>query len=198
LFSVTETTTSQTIINNPNQEFLKSWSNIDVYLHIFLTVFFGHFASMLFFDGILRNISNVFFYYYPTLYIVNILFSIAYLAFTIWFLTVCWRWWRNKSLLPTMAQSQDYNVSNQKQTRIAQNYVFLAAIVLIVGFFIYIVMSVIDLSIRAKYSKTFYGDVFIFIFRCIFWLLAIGANLCLNRDYLAKNFTVKKKNVNVK
>jgi hypothetical protein len=187
------------VINDPNSKaYLTNplnWSNVDIYLHIFLTFFFGHFASMLFFDGILRNISNLFFFHYPAIYIVHILFSIAYLAFTVWFLTICWRWWRNRSLLP-MTHNQSYSTTSQQQTLIAQSYVFFAAIMLIIGFFIYIVIGVIDLSIRTRYSKTFYGDVFVFVFRCILWLLAIGAILCLNRDYLAKGFLAKKKKTN--
>lgn len=81
-----------------------SWSNADTYMHIFLTFYFGHFAAMLFFDGIIRNFVNLYLFEHRGLsmliYILHIILSIALLAFCIWFLTICWRWWRNKSLLP--------------------------------------------------------------------------------------------------
>lgn len=54
--------TSVEIGNNPDSYTIRvehhpknekfNWSNLDVYLHIFLTFYFGHFAAMLFFDGI--------------------------------------------------------------------------------------------------------------------------------------------------
>lgn len=81
-----------------------NWSKLDTYLHIFLTFYYGHFAAMLFFDGVLRNIINLYVIEQSTssifLYILSIVFSIAMLAFTIWFMTICWRWWRYKSLGP--------------------------------------------------------------------------------------------------
>lgn len=91
-----------------------SWTNADTYMHIFLTFYFGHFAAMLFFDGIIRNFVNLYLFEHRNMsmliYILHIILSIALLAFCVWFLTICWRWWRNKSLLPMYGASYyDYN-----------------------------------------------------------------------------------------
>lgn len=81
-----------------------SWTNADTYMHIFLTFYFGAFAAMLFFDGIIRNFVNLYLFEHSNwsmlVFILHIILSIALLAFCVWFLTICWRWWRNKSLLP--------------------------------------------------------------------------------------------------
>ena len=87
-----------------------NWPKLDIYLHIFLTFYFGHFAAMLFFDGVLRNIVNLYVMEQSTgsvfLYLLSIVFSIAMLAFSTWFVTICWRWWRYKNMSP---ESIDYN-----------------------------------------------------------------------------------------
>lgn len=81
-----------------------SWTKADTYMHIFLTFYFGAFAAMLFFDGIIRNFVNLYLFEHRNwsmlIFILHIILSIALLAFCVWFLTICWRWWRNKSLLP--------------------------------------------------------------------------------------------------
>lgn len=91
-----------------------SWSNADTYMHIFLTFYFGYFAAMLFFDGIIRNFVNLYLFEHRSMsmlvYILHIILSIALLGFCVWFLTICWRWWRNKSLLPMYGLPYyDYN-----------------------------------------------------------------------------------------
>lgn len=201
-----------------------NWSNCDTYLHIFLTFYFGHFAAMLFFDGIIRNIINLIILDHtessPFIYILHIVFSIAMLAFTIWFMTVCWRWWRSKSLLPYNGlayfdhEQRPNRVKDRKET--AHTYVFIAACVLIISFFFYLALGIIDLwykqqqassiikitindeynhySSLRKYSYPSYlTDLIVFIFRLIFWITGIIATLLLSRDILMKCFCPSKR-----
>jgi hypothetical protein len=194
-----------------------NWTNCDTYLHIFLTFYFGHFAAMLFFDGIIRNIINLIILDHtessPFIYILHIVFSIAMLAFTIWFMTVCWRWWRSKSLQPYNGLA--YFDHTQRPARpadrhsTAHKYVFIAACVLIIGFFFYLALGIIDLwykqqqassiikitindefnhySSLKKYSYPSYlTDLIVFIFRLVFWITGIIATLLLSRDILMK------------
>lgn len=201
-----------------------NWSNCDTYLHIFLTFYFGHFAAMLFFDGIIRNIINLIILDHiessPFIYILHIVFSIAMLAFTIWFMTICWRWWRSKSLLPpnglTYFDHTQRPVRPKDRQAAAHTYVFIAACVLIIGFFFYLALGVIDLwykqqqassiikitindeynhySSLRKYSYPSYlTDLIVFIFRLVFWLTGIIATLLLSRDVLMRCFCPSKR-----
>jgi len=201
-----------------------NWSNCDTYLHIFLTFYFGHFAAMLFFDGIIRNIINLIILDHiessQYIFILHIVFSIGMLAFTIWFMTVCWRWWRSKSLQPyngltyfDHAQRPVRAADRQSQ---ANTYVCVAACVLILGFFFYLALGIIDLwykeqqassiikitindeynhySSLRKYSYPSYlTDLIVFIFRLVFWLAGIIAILLLSRDTLMKCFCPAKR-----
>ena len=164
------------------------WEKFDTYLHIFLTFFFGHFASMLLFDGIFRNIGNLFVYDHVAIFLIHILFAIAYLAFTIWFLTICWRWWRNKSLIPIAEGNNNHLQLNAKQQKaIGQNYAFIAAVFLAIGLIIYIVLVIIELTVKHYHNYgVYFIDVVIFLIRIVIWLFAIGALLCLNREHLSK------------
>lgn len=181
----------------------EAWSNMDVYLHIFLTFYFGHFAAMLFFDGVLRNIVNLYVMEHTTgsiiLYIFHIIFSIGMLAFTIWFMTICWRWWRYKSLSPSTG-NVDYAkqpVRPRAKKSAAYGYVFVSAVILIFGFFIFLAIGCIDLAYKQEqvensnffkqYNKSLYfADMIVFIFRLIFWLIGIVATLLLSREVLYK------------
>ncbi len=201
-----------------------NWSNCDTYLHIFLTFYFGHFAAMLFFDGIIRNIINLIILDHiessQYIFILHIVFSIGMLAFTIWFMTICWRWWRSKSLTPYNGLA--YFDHNKKPVRLAdrksaaQTSVCVAACVLILGFFFYLALGIIDLwykeqqassiikitindeynhySSLRKYSYPSYlTDLIMFIFRLVFWLAGIIAILLLSRDVLMKCFCPSKR-----
>ena len=171
------------------------WQNIDTYLHIFLTFFFGHFASFLFFDGIIRNIECLILFERPVFYIFYMIFSITYIAFTVWMLTILWRWWRNKSLMP---HDSDYvpNVPflRIQQKLIAKNYVFIAVILLSIGFLIYLILGIMDNHIKEYFSYTnlFFIDRKIFMIRLFLWILAIFALLALNRSYFMRNILPKR------
>ena len=177
-----------------------NWSSCDTYLHIFLTFYFGHFAAMLFFDGILRSIANLYILEHtatsPLVFIVHIIFSIAYLAFTIWFMTICWRWWRNKSLQPDNGLPNLNQGPRDRQVK-ARGYVFFAACVLIVGFFVFLTIGIIELDHKrsqerfnipyGRYNTSAYiGDWVVFVFRLVFWVVGIVATLLLSRDVLTK------------
>jgi hypothetical protein len=188
----------------------KSWSNWDTYLHIFLTFFFGHLAAVLFFDGIIRNFANLYVlehtYFSQTIYVIHILFSIAMIAFIIWFLTVCWRWWRNKSLevvvidehptQPTGGASTSATTAIRRETRSTfRKHALVAAIILIIGFIIYLILGLLDLSFKSDQEFHRYGnynpsqymcDVAIFIFRLVFWAVGIVALLMLSRHVFYK------------
>lgn len=166
------------------------WHNLDTYLHIFLTFFFGHFASMLFFDGILRNISYLFVFNAPGLYIISILFSIIYLSFSLWLLTICWKWWRHKSLLPYDSRYVPNVPALQKQQNtIAHAYIFIAALVLAIGLLIYITLGVVDIRIKNYHNYTVHViETIIFILRIILWIIGIIALLLLNRNYFISRF----------
>ena len=179
-----------------------NWSNLDVYLHIFLTFYFGHFAAMLFFDGILRNIFNLYLMEHTAgsiiIYILHIVFSIAFLAFTVWFMTICWRWWRHKSLIPSTGF--DYaqrSIRPRSRHSTAHGYIFLSACILIVGFFFFLALGCIDLGYKRRqtlhgethkqYEESLYmADLIVFVFRLIFWLVGIVATLMLSREVLYK------------
>jgi hypothetical protein len=172
------------------------WNNFDTCLHIFLTFYFGYFASFLFFDGIIRNIEALILFDRTVFYIIYMIFAIAYLSFTVWMLTILWRWWRNKSLLP---HETNYvpNVPflKKQQTLIAKNYVFIAAIFMTIGLLIYLVLAIIDNRIRNYFSlptTLVFIETTIIIIRLIFWLIAIIALLALNRAYFVKNFLPKR------
>jgi len=184
-----------------NEKF--NWSNLDVYLHIFLTFYFGCFAAMLFFDGILRNIVNLYVMEHSSgsifIYILHIIFSIGFLAFTIWFMTICWRWWRNKSIIPSNAHSQVDQRSRGPRARqaTAHGHVFVSACILIIGFFIFLALGCIDLGYKKKqvsnsdifkqYNESLYlADMIVFIFRVVLWLVGIVATLLLSREVLYK------------
>ncbi|CAF0753297.1 unnamed protein product [Brachionus calyciflorus] len=177
----------------------KHWSNTDTYLHIFLTFYFGHFAAILFFDGVVRNIGylSVFGHdhsvFSPFIFILQIILSICLLAFTVWFMTICWRWWRHKSLQPIIDLSRQ-RLGPKERSLEVHAYVFTAAIILIITFFIYLILGSLDLSFKygidQKYGslrKSFYViDLGVFIFRIIFWIIGIVATLFLSRDVLYK------------
>ena len=183
------------------------WPNLDIYLHIFLTFYFGYLAGILFFDGILRNIINFYTLEHskmsPLIYIINIIFSIAYIAFIIWFMTICWRWWRNKSLSPDNTLL-NYNRSPRERQANAHSYVFIAACVLIIGFFIFLTVGIIEMNHKGNqkyfnlshgyYGQAAYtGDWIIFIFKLIFWIVGIVATLLLSRDVLMKYICPSKR-----
>lgn len=189
-----------------------NWNNADTYLHIFLTFYFGHFAAILFFDGILRSIASLYTLKHtnvsPLIYITHIIFSICLIAFVIWFMTQCWRWWRNKSLEPANGSTY-YDYSQQKPLRLrdkeslANNYVFLAAIVLIIGFFIYLIIGLVDINFKKEQeayykiythfnTSAYIGDWFVLIFRLIFWIVGIVATLLLSRNVLIKHLCPSK------
>jgi hypothetical protein len=177
-----------------------NWTNSDTYIHIFLTFFFGHFASFLFFDGILRNIENLIVFERPVFYIIFIIFSIAYLAFTVWMLTILWRWWRNKSLLPhDINYVPNVPLLKKQQKLIAQNYVFIAAVILAFGLLVYLAIGIIDNRVKYyHYNTVYYIDTIIFVIRLVLWFIAIIALLALNRRYfkdnvLPKSFKTTKK-----
>lgn len=203
--------TSVEIDNNPNSYTIKvqhhpkeeafNWSNLDVYLHIFLTFYFGHFAAMLFFDGVLRNIVNLYVMEHSTgsvfLYIFHIVFSIALLAFTIWFMTICWRWWRYKSLSPDSAEYAQQPLKPRANQATAHGHVFISAVILILGFFIFLALGSIDLAYKRtqvlnsdffkQYNESLYmADMIVFIFRLVFWLVGIIATTLLSREVLYK------------
>lgn len=210
--------------NNPNSYTIRvehhpkeeafNWSNMDVYLHIFLTFYFGHFAAMLFFDGIVRNIVNLYIMEHTTgsiiLYIIQIIFSIALLAFTIWFMTICWRWWRYKSLTPSTKSGTDYTqrpLRPRAKQSIAHGHVFVSAVILIFGFFIFLALGCIDLAYKQEqvansnffkqYNESLYfADMIVFIFRLIFWLVGIVATLLLSREVLYK-YCCPSKNIKI-
>ena len=177
------------------------WPSLDIYLHIFLTFYFGYMAGMLFFDGILRSIINLYTLEQsaasPLIYTINIIFSIAYIAFIIWFMTICWRWWRNKSLSPENALAPNYNRSPRDRQATAHKYVFVAACVLIVGFFIFLTVGIVELNHKRNqksfdlasgyYGQAAYtGDWIIFVFKLVFWIVGIVATLMLSREVLMK------------
>lgn len=178
------------------------WSNADTYLHIFLTFFFGYLAAILFFDGIIRSIVNLYILDHtamsPLIYILYIIFSICMLAFIIWFLTICWRWWRNKSLLPTKNYDQySRQVGPRERQYSPHNYVFLAGCIMVAGFLIYLSVGIVDICFKReqefynkqfrRYSKAlFMADLLVFAFNLIFWLVGIIAIFLLSRDVLAK------------
>lgn len=205
--------TSVELENNPNSYTIKvehhpknekfNWSNLDVYLHIFLTFYFGHFAAMLFFDGILRNIANLYVMEHSAgsifLYILHIVFSIGFLAFTIWFMTICWRWWRHKSLLPSdgAAEYTQRPLRPRAKQATAHGLVFVSACILILGFFVFLAIGCIDLAYKKQqvsnsdffkqYNESLYlADMIVFIFRLVFWLVGIVATLLLSREILYK------------
>jgi len=175
-----------------------NWSKTDTYLHIFLTFFFGFFATILFFDGILRNIANFYILQHTNatyfIYIISIIFSIAYLAFTVWFMTICWRWWRNESISGSKSARND----NEKT---AHKYVFIAAVLLIIGFFIFLILGILDLHHKRtqhEYEEGYYSDaaymadLAIFIFKLVFWIIGIIATLLLSRNVLFKHLCPSK------
>ncbi|RNA31940.1 hypothetical protein BpHYR1_051282 [Brachionus plicatilis] len=176
----------------------KHWTNMDTYLHIFLTFYFGHFAAILFFDGIVRNIGylSVFGHHHtlfsPFIFILELILSICLLAFTIWFLTICWRWWRNKSLQPIHFDKQ--NIAPKQRAIQFHAYVFTAAIILIISFFVYLILGILSLSFKyhvdqkfGRQRKSFFTvDLGVFVFRIIFWIVGIVATLFLSRDILYK------------
>ncbi len=182
-----------------------NWSNLDIYLHIFLTFYFGMFAAMLFFDGILRNIVNLYVMDQTAgsifIYVLHILLSIGFLAFTIWFMTICWRWWRYKSLMPSNDPANfDYTNrslrSRDKQSS-ANTLVFVSACILIIGFFIFLVLGSLDIAYKKEkvinsdlfkqYNESLYlADMIVFVFRLILWLVGIVATLLLSRQVLYK------------
>ena len=180
---------------NSNVNSHELWSNFDTYLHVFLTFYFGHFASFLFFDGIVRNIEGLILFNREIFYIIYIIFSISYLSFTVWMLTILWRWWRNKSLLPYETNYvPNVPFLKKQQKLIAKNYVFIAAIIMTIGFLIYLVLAIIDNRIRSYFNLSTtvaFIDTLIIIIRLIFWLIAIIALLALNRNYFIKNFLPK-------
>lgn len=207
--------TSVEMSENPNSYSIKvehhpknesfNWSNLDVYLHIFLTFYFGHFAAMLFFDGILRNIVNLYVLEHSNgsvvIYILHIIFSIGFLAFTIWFMTICWRWWRFKSLLPSNDPANFDYVQRPLRPRAKQasahTHVFIAACVLIIGFFVFLVLGSLDIAYKKEqvansdlfkqYNESLYlADMIVFVFRLLFWLVGIVATLLLSRQVLYK------------
>ncbi len=180
-----------------------NWSNLDIYLHIFLTFYFGHFAAMLFFDGILRNIINLYVMEHTAgsvlIYVIHIVFSIGFLAFTIWFMTICWRWWRHKSLVPSSStQFSGRNPRDTLKQSKAYGYVFFAACLLIVGFFVFLAIGCIDIAFKKnqvahsnifkQYNESLYlADLLVFIFRLVFWIVGIVATLMLSRQVLYKH-----------
>jgi len=191
---------AETYVNYPaveEQKQEKLWSNIDTYLHIFLTFFFGHLASMLFFDGIIRSAGNAFLLSNPLMQIVNIIFSIAYLGFSVWFLTVSWRWWRSKALVTNPyihngEQIVGVEISKNQKT-IAQIYLTLSTFVLLIGLTIYLVLGIIDCYARKNHQHVYdstasHIDAVVFAIRVFVWCSAIVALLLLNRDYFLKKF----------
>lgn len=185
-----------------------NWSNLDVYLHIFLTFYFGHFAAMLFFDGILRNIATLYVMDQSVgsaaVYVIHIIFSIGFLAFTVWFMTICWRWWRHKSIVPSRTDSENVEIDyTQRPVRprakkaTAHTHVFVSACILIIGFCVFLALGCIDLAYKRdkvynsdffkQYNKSLYfADMIVFIFRLVFWLVGIVATLFLSREVLYK------------
>ena len=160
---ITSTSTSPNMVSNRHLSPSSSssadwsaWSNMDTYLHIFLTFYFGHFAALLFFDGILRSVGALFTLehasYSPLIYMTHIVFSIGYLAFTVWFMTVCWRWWRHKSLEPYRHNhNQNSQVNRRYSSRsMANAYVWLAVFILIVGWFIFVIIGLVDVNYKCR------------------------------------------------
>ena len=181
-----------------------NWSNIDTYLHIFLTFYFGSFATLLIFDGIIRNIINLFLLEHsivsPFIYVIHIIFSICFLAFTVWFMTICWRWWRHKSLTPS--NELPFYENNQRTLKPnvfnAHGYMFVAACILIIGLLFYLILGVIDLSYKRKLNKyhhlvtgyntlSYTYDLIMFVLRVILWVLGIVITLLLSRNVLIKH-----------
>lgn len=176
----------------------KHWTNMDTYFHIFLTFYFGHFAAILFFDGIVRNIGylSVFGHDHtllsPFIFILEIILSICLLAFTIWFLTICWRWWRNKSLQPIYFGGQ--SVGPKQRVIQFHMYIFTSALILIISLFVYLILGILSLSFKhhvdqkfGKLRKSFFTiDLGVFVFRVIFWIIGILATLFLSRDIFYK------------
>lgn len=179
--------------NNTNGGLWSEWNNLDTYLHIFLTFYFGHFASFLFFDGIVRNVESLIILNMKIFYVIYIIFSIVYLSFTLWTLTILWRWWRNKSLLPHDETQFVPNLPflRKQQKLIARNYVFIATIIMAIGFFIYLLLAIIDNRYRYSMTALFFVDTTIITIRLILWAIAIIALLALNRGYFAKNVLPK-------
>lgn len=192
------------VAHHPNNHAF-NWSNLDIYLHIFLTFYFGLFAAMLFFDGILRNIVNLYVMEQTTgsifIYVLHILLSIAFLAFTTWFMTICWRWWRYKSLTPSNSPANfDYQnrpVRAAKQAS-ANSHVFVSALILILGFFVFLVLGSLDIAFKKEqvansdlfrtYNKSLYmADMIVFGFRLVLWLVGIVATLLLSRECMYKH-----------
>jgi hypothetical protein len=193
-----------TVEHYPHNASAFNWTNMDTYLHIFLTFYFGHFAAMLFFDGIVRNFVNLYLFEHRDLsmliYIFHIILSIALLAFTIWFMTICWRWWRHKSLLPVAYSGRPVLGPKERQATF-HGYVFTAAFILIVGLFLFLILSVLDLSfkhelatVQLRYARSAYiGDCVVFLLRLVFWLVGIVVTLLLSRDVLYKYFCPSKR-----
>lgn len=195
-----------TVEHYPNNARGFSWSNVDTYLHIFLTFYFGHFAAMLFFDGIIRNFVNLYLFEHRNLsmliYIFHIILSIALLAFTVWFMTICWRWWRHKSILPLYYSGAPVRPLGPKERQATfHGYVFTAALLLIVGFFCFLILGILDLSFKYELQQTsqqclygrynnaaYIGDCVVFLLRALFWIVGIVATLLLSRETLYKYF----------
>ena len=66
---------------------------------------------------------------------------------------------------------------------------------MIIGFIVYLVLGLLDLSFKSKQDFKHYGnyhpsaymcDVVIFVFRLLFWLVGIAALLILGKDRLVK------------
>lgn len=170
---------SSTFSSNPNHQ----WSDLDTYLHILITFYFGFLATILFFDGIIKNAINIFYTTNPTIQFSFIIFSVCFQAFIIWFLTFSWRWWRFKSLYP----NEPSHISHLK---IAETYFLISLIILSLGFCVYFILSIISFQCEQYLNdlkqQDYFNQLITLIFKLIFWFFGVVSMFLLNRKIICR------------
>jgi len=116
-------------------------------------------------------------------------------------MTICWRWWRYKSLTPSNDPANfDYTnrpLRPRAKQASANTHVFVSACILIIGFFVFLVLGSLDIAYKKEqvansdlfkqYNESLYlADMIVFVFRLVLWLVGIVATLLLSRQVLYK------------